>query len=317
MKNVETLLRRAWVAYAAGNPFMSDAEFDALASSYGFDEFEEGDVAKKVKHAHRMYSLKKVFDEEPSPITGEQVESPKLDGAAINLYYDDRGTLVQAATRGDGIEGEDITDKVYLLNSVLKKVPFTLEYGIQISGEICAPETVKNSRNYASGALHLKSAEEFKEREKNLTFVAYSVQPPLSETYSRDIELLKNRGFHTILDDGLDIFPQDGTVYRLDNNADYYNAGYTAKHPRGAYARKQSSDVAVEETVLTEVIWDTGRSGKITPVAHFEPVVIDDATISKATLNNVGFIEEMELEIGDTILVTRSGGIIPKVLGKL
>lgn len=308
------LLKRAWSAYAKGNPFMSDAEFDALASSYGFDTFEEGEPEKKAKHAYRMYSLQKVFDEEPSPIEGMQVTSPKLDGAAISLYYGKNGVLVQGITRGDGIEGEDITDKVYLLPNVPRKIDLQ---NVQISGEIVVPKDIENARNYASGALHLKSANEFKQRARYMKFIAYAITPYINKQYIEDLQLLTNQGFATILDDGLNAYRQDGTVYRLNDNKAYEAAGYTAKHPRGAYARKQSSDVEIKETILQEVIWQVGRSGKITPVALFDEIVIDDAKINRATLNNVGFLEEMQLEIGDTILVTRSGGIIPKVLGKL
>lgn len=316
MKNVKNLLTRAWIAYAKGNPFMTDAEFDALASSYGFDSITEGEPEKKAKHAHRMYSLQKVFDDDPSPLENDLnvIQTPKLDGAAISLYYGEDGVLVHGITRGDGIEGEDITDKVYLLPNVPKQIE--LRY-VQISGEIVVPKDTENARNYASGALHLKSATEFKQRAKYMKFIAYAITPYINTTYNDDLNLLITQGFATVYDNGLNDYRQDGTVFRLNDNKAYENAGYTAKHPRGAYARKQSSDVAIKETVLQEVIWQVGRSGKITPVAIFDEIVIDDAKINRATLNNVGFIEEMQLEIGDVILVTRSGGIIPKVLGKV
>ena len=129
---------------------------------------------------------------------------------------------------------------------------------------------------------------------------------------------LEEYGFLTILDGQYcrEFFRTDGTVIRLNNNGDYARLGYTAKHPRGAYARKLSSDVEIVETVLLEVIWQVGRTGQVTPVAVFEDIVIDDAVINRATLHNVGILNELDLEIGDLILVTRSGGIIPKVLGK-
>ena len=317
MRNVETLLRRAWSAYARGNPFMTDAEFDAIASSYGFSAFEEGELDKKVKHPHRMYSLQKVFDEEPSPIKGQQLESPKLDGSCIRLSYEG-GILVEAATRGDGIEGQDITDKAYCIESIPNEI--FIHTTMQIDGEVVCSKEIENARNYVSGALNTKELDEFvKEKAIHLIFIAYSVRQALTITYLNDMHLLEEYGFLTILDGDYckRFFRTDGTVFRINDNSDYYDAGYTSKHPRGAYARKKSSDVAVEETILQEVIWQVGRSGKITPVGIFDAVSIDDANITKATLNNVGFIEEMDLELGDTILVTRSGGIIPKVLGKV
>lgn len=319
MKNVTTLLNRAWEAYAKGQPFLTDAEFDALASKYGYDRFEEGVLSRKARHAFPMYSLQKVFDDEKSPLaTGEVIESPKLDGSAISLLYSD-GILVQGCTRGDGIEGEDITDKVYHIPTIPRKFS-KFGHPIQIVGEIVCSKKIPNSRNYASGALHVKDIEEFKrEKANHLIFVAYGAIPYMHNTYYQDMKWLELNGFLTVLDTEYceAFFRTDGTVYRLNSNSHYELQGYTAKHPRGAYARKRSSEVAIEETVLLDVIWQVGRTGQVTPVAIFEEIIIDDAKINRATLHNVGFIKEKELEIGDVILVTRSGGIIPKVLGKV
>jgi DNA ligase (NAD+) len=317
-KNTWNLLDRAWEAYAKGEPFLSDEEFDSLAKTYKYEKFTEGTLSKKSNHTYRMYSLKKVFDEEPSPLpSGATVESPKLDGAAISLYYVE-GLLVKGITRGDGIEGEDITDKVYLIetipNTIRSKEP------TQITGEIVVSKKIENARNFASGALHIKSVDEFvSEKAAHLIFVAYGVYPYCTESYKQDMLHLEDNNFITILDKQYcrEFFRNDGTVIRLDDNNLFENLGYTAKHPKGAYARKLSKDVETKETTLLEVIWDTGKSGKVTPVAIFEPVVIDDATLKRATLNNVGFIQEMDLCIGDRIIVTRSGGIIPKILGKV
>lgn len=266
-----------------------------------------------------MYSLQKVFDEEPSPLVYDDkvIESPKLDGAAISLIYEE-GILVQGCTRGDGEEGEDITRNVYHIETIPKNIPKDGEY--QITGEIVCSKEIENARNYAAGAIKTLDVNEFKEKKAiHLVFVAYGLQPYPNYTYTEDMKLLESWGFITILDSDYckAFFRTDGTVFRYDTNHHYTLAGFTAKHPKGAYARKLSSDVAVEETVLLDVKWQVGRSGKVTPVAIFEEIIIDDARINKATLNNVGFIKEMDLEIGDTILVTRSGGIIPKVLGKV
>ena len=315
MDDIRKLLDRATSAYDKGEPFMSDAEFDALALKYDYNEFgSEPEV--KAKHLYKLYSLQKVFDSDPEPSTmqGITVRSPKLDGAAISLTYID-GTLVKGITRGrDGIEGEDITANVYHL--VPTKIKNTNT--IQVDGEVVCDKSIENARNYAAGSLRLKSSTEFKERCEHLNFVAYSVRPFQNTTYTEDMNLLFDMGFFTIQTMGIeDHYRMDGEVFRLDDNKQFYDLGYTAKHPRGAYARKMSSAVEIKETTLLDVIWGVGRTGAVTPVAIFENVVIDDANISRATLHNVGFIEEMELAIGDTILVTRSGGIIPKVLGKV
>lgn len=319
MKNVLSLLNRAWIAYANGEPFLTDDEFDALASKYNYTQFDEGVLGSKARHAFPMYSLQKVFDNDPSPLPqGEEtVESVKLDGAAISLLYED-GVLVKSATRGNGVEGEDITDKVYNIDTIPKTI--SVANILQICGEVVCSKEMENARNFVSGALHTKSIEEFK-REKaiHLIFVAYDIKPNLVSFYRNDMEILENWKFHTILDSAYckEFFRTDGTVFRVDNNALYESLGYTSKHPRGAYARKLSSDVEIKETVLLDVKWQVGRSGQVTPVAIFEDIVIDDAVINRATLHNVGFIEDMQLELGDIILVTRSGGIIPKVLGKV
>ena len=320
VESIINLLDRAWAAYVTGNPFMTDAEFDTLAKRVDYHELigDTYSIEKKGKHLHQMYSLQKVYDEEPMPSSmqgrDQIVETDKLDGAAISLHYVD-GVLVQALTRGDGIEGEDITDKAYHL------VPTTsyVKTEHQVDGEVVCDKDIENARNYASGALHLKDIEEFKsERLPHLTFMAYGLKPSMNETYYEDMGILVSCGITTVLSPGFeDKFRTDGLVYRLNDNEHYKELGYTSKHPRGAFARKKSSDVAIEETVLLECKWQVGRTGKVTPVAIFESIVIDDANITQATLHNPGFIEEMDLDIGDTILVTRAGGIIPRVLGKL
>ena len=314
-KEIKNLLDKAWHAYDNGNPFMSDDEFDALASLHGYDEFgSEPEV--KAKHLYKLYSLQKVYDDEPEPTTmqGEIIKSPKLDGGAISLLYVD-GQLVKGITRGrDGIEGEDITANVYPL------VPtrINLDGDIQITGEVVCPKNIDNARNYASGSIRMKDMAEYQTRIKNLNFIAYNIQPYHSETYVDDMILLSELGFFTVLIPNIDEeYRTDGEVFRLNDNALFNTLGYTAKHPRGAYARKKKSDVEIKETILTNVIWGVGRTGKVTPIAIFDNIVIDDANISRATLHNVGFIEEMNLEIGDRILVTRAGGIIPKVIGKV
>jgi DNA ligase (NAD+) len=294
---------------------MEDKEFDALATKYEFYDFCEP-MEKKQKHMWQMYSLQKVFDDDqpPSSFNGfsDIIKTPKLDGAAISLLFEG-GFLTQATTRGDGVIGEDILEKMCLLVPTKININST----IQITGEVVCKKTEENARNLVSGALHLKDIEEFKTRVPKLHFVAYNVVPNMYDTYENDMTELYLRRFETVLNSQLEDFPQDGEVYRLNNNSAYGDLGFTAKHPRGAYARKLTSDVEIKEAELLEVIWQVGKSGKVTPVAIFENVVIDDANINRATLHNAGFLEDLDLSIGDILLITRSGGIIPKVLGKI
>jgi DNA ligase (NAD+) len=223
------------------------------------------------------------------------------------------GQLVQALTRGDGVEGQLITDKLLSSTSL---VPHTIlsKKIVQITGEIVAPNHIPNARNYAAGSLNLKNADEFATRA--ISFFAYNVSPNFHDTYDKDMVHLKMLGFNTVQETDLEkIYPTDGVVFRLNNNKKFEELGYTSKHPRGAYARKERADHV--ETKLLDVEWQVGKSGKVTPVAILEPVLIGDAMVSRATLNNPGFIEALGLEIGDTVAVVRSGEIIPCILHKV
>jgi NAD-dependent DNA ligase len=184
----------------------------------------------------------------------------------------------------------------------------------QITGEIVAPKHIENARNYAAGSLNLKDVDEFKTRA--LSFFAYGVQPSLELKYDDDLLRLRQLGFGTINETELDkIYPCDGIVFRVNDNAVFLEMGYTAKHPRGAYAKKERAEHV--ETKLIGVEWQVGKSGKVTPVAILEPIMIGDALVSRATLNNPGFIESLGLQIGDTVAVIRSGEIIPCILHKV
>jgi DNA ligase (NAD+) len=316
-ENIKRLLDRAWEAYDRGNPFMTDADFDALSIKYNYNDYGSEPLGEKATHPYQMMSLKKVFDDEEAPYEIQNpIESPKLDGTAISLVYEE-GYLVMALRRGRSgdTEGQVVTDKVSYL--VPNQVERTAKH--QINGEVVCDKSINNARNYASGAFGIKDINEFiSDKLPHLKFVAYAVIPYDSFTYEADMALLHAEGLSTVLERDIDVnYRTDGQVFRENDNNLFEAAGYTSKHPRGAYARKKTSDVAIEQTKLTGVTWQVGRTGQITPVAHFEEIIIDDARITKATLHNAGFIEEMDLDIDDTILVTRSGGIIPKVLGKV
>jgi len=314
MTKIQQFLDSASKAYYAGSPFITDEQFDRLADSVGYNAVGAKQHSNKEKHLYQMYSLQKYYEDEgtkPLESIKSITSSIKLDGAAISLLYVD-GYLVRALTRGDGIEGQLITDKL-LASSI---VPHEIAHKgvIQVTGEIVAPINIENSRNYAAGSLNLKDTAEFKTRA--LSFFAYGVQPSLSDTFTKDMQQLQSYGFGVIIEDNLDkIFPCDGLVFRVNDNAQFYEMGYTAKHPRGAYAKKERA--AHVETKLLDVEWQVGKSGKVSPVAILEPVYIGDALVSRATLNNPGFIEMLDLRIGDTVAVIRAGEIIPCILHKV
>ena len=313
MNKIEQYLNLASRMYYGGSPIISDEVFDKLADSINFNNVGAKEQGKTAKHWSRMYSLQKHYANKGSPpfTRSDASVSIKLDGAAISALYID-GVLSQVLTRGDGVEGQVITDKFLLDNCVI--LPKTIKTSVpilQVTGEIVAPKHIPNARNYAAGALNLKDLEEF--RTKAISFYAYGVSPSLTETYDADMKLLTRMGFFTIKCDDLgEIYPSDGIVFRINNNKEFDSLGYTAKFPQGAYALKEQQEAV--ETTLLAVEWNTGRTGKVTPVAILEPIMIDDALVSRATLNNPGFIEMLGLSIGDTVGVIRSGSIIPCIV---
>lgn len=301
-------------AYYAGNPLIDDNTYDYLEAKYGREDI--GSQGGDITHYQPLYSLEKVYVGDDLKLQEyELVETPKLDGLAISLLYD-KGILIQAATRGDGKVGKDVLDKVLLISSIPNRI--NLSAKVQVTGEVVCPKTIENARNFAAGAMNLKDIEEFKTRVNLLNFVAYGVSEPTNAMYVEDMTTLESLGFSTVINTpNLEqLYRTDGRVFRVNTNKIFNALGYTSKHPKGAFALKDKSDVAVEETELLNVTWDLGSSGRLTPVAHFDEVVIDDARINKATLHNVSFIEKWSLDIGDTILVTRAGGVIPQVIGK-
>lgn len=297
--------------YYAGDPIISDEEFDKLAEYYGYESVGAPVVGDRIAHAFPMWSLQKCYDDEPLiNLGGETIVSPKLDGAAVANYYA-YGKHFLSLTRGDGKEGLDITDKMATLIPV--NIPHSDVPLLQVTGEVVAPKSIDNARNYAAGALNLKSVDEFKSRE--LTFVAYGVTPNLYDTWSEDIEKLGYVGFATVMDTGLDIYPHDGVVYRLDDYEAFQDLGYTSKHPRGAFALKERKGGVV--TKLLDVQWQVGRSGVVSPVAILEPVVIGEATVARATLHNIKYIRELDLDYGCLVEVIRSGEIIPRIVRRV
>lgn len=318
MQNVKNFIKRCQDAYYSGMSIISDAEYDALVKRFPLEDEigPKGDIP----HLFRMFSLDKKYPNRGDELPFEGIETPKIDGCAISLLYIE-GKFVQALSRGNGILGNDVTDNIQLLNIpkvIRQKVP------TQITGEVHITKEVENKRNYASGAVNLKEPSEFFTRivEGGLVFTAYSVQCEtekvgLSGSYCGDMLILQDEGFLTCLniDTKVDWFPTDGIVVRMDSNNAFNAAGWTNKFPRGAYAIKE--DEEGEITTLLSVTWQVGSSGKVTPVGHFEPVVIDDATITKATLNNVDYIESLDLEIGCMIRVIRSGGVIPRIVERV
>lgn len=309
---MKDFLDKASKHYYEGTPIISDAEFDSLAGRFGYNSVGYT-VTDGIPHLFRMYSLQKVFSKADLPSDIERyVCTPKLDGAAVSILYVN-GILALGLTRGDGNIGRDITKKVEAL------VPNTIPLNevIQVTGEVVAPKTIPNARNYASGALNLKSMEEFEQRD--LTFVAYDINHTVYERgrlyEEQTLSILRDFGFSEVSTFDFSNYPTDGSVYRL-NNCDRFDAmGFTSHHPRGAVALKEEKDGKV--TTLIDVVWQVGKSGVVSPVALLDPIDIDGAIVSRATLHNIEYIRSLDLEIGCKVEVIRSGEIIPRILRRV
>jgi NAD-dependent DNA ligase len=313
---IDDLLVKASKAYYDGEPILSDEQFDYLADLVDFKGLGAKPSGDTKKHYNRMFSLQKYYANEGkvplSDYKGFKYLSPKLDGAAISALYINK-QLVQVLTRGDGFEGTDITEKFLFSTKPVLPKSINIDGIVQVTGEITTLSDVENARNYASGALNLGSIDEFNSRD--LYFTGYGLYPQ-TQTYELDLETLRLNGFKTVADeDWCKQFATDGIVVRINDTEDYNALGFTAKHPRGAYAIKERKFGAI--TTLLDVEWQVGKSGKVTPVAILEPCKIGDSTVARATLNNIAFIESLDLEIGCKVEVQKMGDIIPGIVRRI
>ena len=305
---MKQFLNNASKAYYEGSPFLTDAEFDSLAKKYNYNSVGHS-ITDGIPHLYKMYSLQKFFSEEEFPSDyNKYIKTPKLDGAAISIVYV-KGHIAVALTRGDGNVGRDITEKVKTL------VPNTIsiEKTVQITGEIVCPSSIENARNVASGSLNLKNLEEFLTRP--LSFVAYNMEGVDVPSFIETLELLSKLNFNVVTEFDSELFPTDGLVYRINNNSMFEKMGYTSHHPRGAFALKEVKEGVL--TTLLDVIWQVGKSGVVSPVAILEPVEVQDAIVKRATLHNIDYIRSLNLEIGCTVEVIRSGEIIPRIVRRV
>lgn len=365
--------------YSFANPEISDYEYDQLArrlkeleaiaaekdSSFSPLEKVGSDLAigaKVIPHKVRMASLDNAYSLEELKAYVAKTETElgqkqswccelKIDGFGINLYYE-KGLLQYATTRGDGIEGEDVTSNFLLLPLVPHQIDYQLP--IEIRGEIYIPisdflamnearriqeqKTFANPRNAAAGSIKLKNSEEVQTRHLHALFYAlgYYANPlqykdTTIESQSGLLAFLKQLGFpgseFIVADSFEEIesfcnamedkryslpFDIDGIVIKLNDLELQRKLGYTGKSPKWAIAYKFRPEE--KETILEEVSYQVGRTGAITPVAHLKPVFISGSTVSRATLHNADEIIRLDLHLGDTVKIVKSGEIIPKIL---
>ena len=301
------------LAYDTGIPLITDTQYDNLfgeSATIGRTGYRDD-----ITHAFPLWSLQKYYPEDgETPLNINMcVATPKLDGNAVCVLYIN-GKFSRASTRGNGVAGKDVTNKVATLVPPYIDTYFPI---LQVNGEVVASKDVDNSRNQVAGLLGLKYQVDFVVRstEIGVRFVAYSVSNNRYTSYLDDLEYLQEEGFLVVTDSDLECsFPTDGVVYRINDNSKFEEMGYTSKHPRGAFAWKEKQEAVT--TTLLDVIWQVGKSGKVTPVAILDPVVIGEATVAKATLNNMAFINALDLEIGCSVNVIRAGEIIPEIVSR-
>jgi len=319
-KELKQLIQKHNQAYYDNSAsVITDSEYDqlydkleAMEKAQGWRDHDSptskvGGAAGKVTHPYKLYSLRKVYDE--SEIDSFMtVKLPKIDGANLSLIYK-RGKLKMALTRGNGELGTDVSHLAGFLIGAPTEISTEFDE-VVINGECVTENDVENYRNYVSGALGLDSPAEFAQR--NIKFIAHDWLG-VRMNYTARMQVVKLMGFHTVLDDDAWDYPQDGIVYRTDSATQEQQLGWTSKYPKFAVALKErEAETAV--TTLLGVEWTIGRTGTVNPTGIIEPVVLDDAKLSRVTLHNIGIIEEHNLGLGDQILIERAGGVIPKFL---
>jgi DNA ligase (NAD+) len=314
-----SVARHCNLYYNLSKPEISDAEFDKLYDdleavekvqgwvAYDSPTAKVGGAAGKVTHPVKLYSLRKVYDSAEVDDFYD-VETPKIDGANLTLVYK-RGKLSIVLTRGNGEMGDNIIHLATGITNIPQRIQTDYDQ-VVINGECVTDNIVENFRNYVAGALGLNSLTEFKQR--NIKFIAHDMLG-VSMNYTTRMAVVQNMGFATVLDSNANTYPRDGVVFRVNDYKKAMLMGYTSKYPRFAIALKPR-ELNTVTTTLQDVIWVIGRTGTVNPTGIVTPVVIDDATISRVTLHNIGIIEEYNLGLGDTIEIERAGGVIPKFL---
>lgn len=309
--------------------------------------YKVADELKEVKHNHPMLSLDKTKSvEELIEFAGDNncFLSVKCDGLTTSLHYID-GVLVSAETRGNGVTGQDVLQNVLTMSNVPKKIPYKDELTIdgetiigwdtfnKINENLPNEDKYKHPRNLVSGSLQLLNNKEAAER--NMRFIAWRVIRGFKhESVFFDLKEAEKNGFdivpmwtysnnssdkdnlHQMLEnlrkqaDDHNI-PYDGAVMAIDDYKIAESMGRTNKFFRHSMAYKYEDELF--ETVLTDIEWNTSKTGLINPVAIFEPVDLNGAITTRATLHNITYIKDMMLGIGDRIRVYRSNMVIPKV----
>lgn len=360
--------------YVLDHPTISDYEFDVklkelqeLEAKYPefFDSNSPtqrvgGQITKNfetVVHKYQMYSLDNSYSKEDlldwetrlKKIIEGKVQYTcelKYDGASITLTYE-KGNFVRAVTRGDGVQGDDVTTNVKTIKSVPLKLSGDFPLEFEIRGEIVLPfdgfnkmneerieigeEPYRNPRNTASGSLKLQDSAEVAKRPLECLLYTVVGDNLNFSSHFESLEKARQWGFKVpraaklvnSLDEVFEFidywnvnrhdlpYETDGVVVKVNNFYQQQELGYTAKSPRWAIAYKFKSEQA--STQLKSITYQVGRTGAITPVANLEPVELAGTIVKRASLYNADQIEKLDLRVGDQVFVEKGGEIIPKI----
>ena len=314
---------------------------------------------KKVEHVHPMLSLANSYNsgevldfiERIKKRIGNEQElkyclEVKLDGLSISLTYE-QGKLVRAVTRGDGYIGEDVTENIMQIESVVKELPQAID--MEIRGEVVLPlenfeklnaaryekgeELFANPRNAASGTLRQLDSRIVKERGLDAYFYFLVEAEKLGiKSHSESIKFLESLGIKTTgifetLENSKQIderiifwekereklpYETDGLVIKVDEINLWEEIGYTSKTPRWAIAYKFPAHQV--STILNDITWQVGRTGKLTPVAELEEVELSGSRVKRASLHNISEIQRKDIRIGDRVFIEKAAEIIPQVV---
>ena len=332
-------------------PFLKDKESPSL--NVGFKPSKN---FKKVKHKVPMLSLNNAFNREDLVNFEKKIlnflnlersdlleysAEPKIDGISASLFYK-KGNFIQGLSRGDGVEGEDITENLSTITDIPKILKGkNIPEEIDIRGEVFIQNTdfkklnekFANPRNAASGSLRQKDPE--KTKKIPLKFIAYTFGFSKNlniSNQSQFLKMLKNWGFkvnnYNRLIKGIDNliknhsaleakrkeidFDIDGIVYKINDFPVQQRLGFVANAPRWAIAHKFSANKSISEIINIEI--QVGRTGALTPVAKIKPVNIGGVLVSNATLHNEDEIKRKDIRIGDVVIIERAGDVIPHVI---
>ena len=279
----------------------------------------------------------------------DYVAEPKLDGLAVTVIYRE-GLLERAATRGDGVKGEDVTANVRTIRAVPQRLRGAAPPLLEARGEVFMPialfermnqeaaargeKVFVNPRNAAAGSLRQLDARVSAARPLRAFFYGLGslagVSPPATQLEL--LALLRERGlpvspaaravhgvsgclaYYHALGERRAALPYqiDGVVYKLDSRTDQERLGFVSRAPRWAIAHKFTPDEAL--TLVKEIGFQVGRTGALTPVARLEPVFVSGVTVSNVTLHNIDEVHRKDVRVGDTVVVRRAGDVIPEVV---